>query len=52
VETGQQSQWKDVFDRSPTYKSKEMQSKGMTGKSENEADERRVKRKGEVHVVI
>jgi hypothetical protein len=26
VETGQQSEWKNVSDRSPTYKRKEMQS--------------------------
>jgi hypothetical protein len=41
VETGQQSEWKDVADRSPTYKSKEMQSKRKKGMSENEDDERR-----------
>jgi hypothetical protein len=52
VETGQQSEWKDVADRSPAYNSKEMQSKGTKGMSENEDDEGRVKRKGEVRVVI
>jgi hypothetical protein len=52
VETGQQSERKDVADLSPTYKSKEMQSKGMKEMSENEDDEGSVKRKGEVRVVI
>jgi hypothetical protein len=52
VETGKQSEWKDVADRSPTYKSKEMQSKSMKEMSENEDDDGRVKRKGEVRFVI
>jgi hypothetical protein len=46
VETGQQSERKDIADRSTTYISKEMHSKGMKGMSENEDDEGRVKRKG------
>jgi hypothetical protein len=52
METGQQSEWNDVTDRSPTYKSKQMQSEEMKGMSENEDDEGRLKRKGEFRVVI
>jgi hypothetical protein len=52
VEAGQQSEWKDVADRSPTYKNKEMQSKRMKGMGENEDDEGRVKRKVVVRVVM
>jgi hypothetical protein len=52
VELGLQSECKDVADRSLTYKSKEMQSKGIKGMIENEDDEGRRKRKGDVRVVI
>jgi hypothetical protein len=52
VETGQQAEWEDVADLSPTYKCKEIQCKGMKGMSENEDNEGRVNRKGEVRVVI